>query len=439
MLKRKAYSALVEWKNNHKNKCLMIKGARQVGKTYLVREFGRNEYASFIEINFIKTPSLKDVFSGDIDAESIYKKMTANMRGIKLIPGNTLIFLDEIQACGKARSALKFLAEDGRYDIITSGSLLGLTYGEDDDRLVEPPESNPTGYEDFMTMYSLDFEEFLWAIGVSSESIDALREYWKSGEKVPEITNSTYEEYFREHIVVGGMPEVVADFAANQDFNRVDEIQRRIVDDYEFDIAKHAKGAEKIKVKKCYDSIPRQLSKESCKFQYGMVERGQTKKKYGGSVTWLIDSSLVHVAYACREAYLPLLGNSDEGQFKIYMNDTGLLCSRYGFETKLAVLKDTLKGNTKGGIYENIIGECLTKKGYGLFYFRPDEEHEVEFLIEKNAEVEPIEVKAGNNVTPSLNRFIDKYKPSVAYKFVNGNIGFSDGKKTLPHYMILFI
>ena len=439
MLKRKAYATLLDWKNNHKNKCLMIKGARQVGKTYLVREFGKNEYASFIEINFIKSPSLKDIFAGDIDAESIYKRMTANMRGIKLIPGKTLIFLDEIQTCGKARSALKFLAEDGRYDVITSGSLLGLTYGEDDDPLVEAPESNPTGYEDFLTMYSLDFEEFLWAIGVSSESIDILREYWRSGEKVPEITNSTYEEYFREHIVVGGMPEVVEDFALHHDFNRVDKIQRRIVEDYSFDITKHAKGAEKVKVKKCYDSIPQQLAKESAKFQYAVVEPGQTKKKYGGSVTWLVDSSLVHVAYACREAYLPLLGNSDESQFKLYMNDTGLLCSRYGFETKRAILNNTLKGSAKGGIYENIIGECLTKKGYGLFYFRPDDEHEIEFLIEKNGEVEPIEVKAGNKVTPSLNRFLEKYSPSVAYKFVSGNIGFSDNKKTLPHYMILFL
>ncbi len=439
MLKRKAYSALLDWKGSHKNKCLMIKGARQVGKTYLVREFGKNEYASYIEINFIKSPSLKEIFSGDVDAESIYKRMSANMRGIKLIPGKTLIFLDEIQACGKARSALKFLAEDGRYDVITSGSLLGLTYGEDDDPLVETPESNPTGYEDFLTMYSLDFEEFLWAVGVSNESIDILREYWKSGERVPEVTNSTYEGYFREHIVVGGMPEVVADFALNHDFNRVDKIQRRIVEDYGFDIAKHAKGMEKVKVKKCYDSIPQQLAKESSKFQYSVVEKGQTRKKYGGSVAWLIDSSLVHPAYACREAYLPLLGNSGETQFKLYMNDTGLLCSRYGFQTKLAILNDALKGSAKGGIYENIIAECLCKKGYGLFYFRPDDEHEIEFLLEKDGEVVPVEVKAGNKVTPSLNRFIEKYKPSLAYKLVSGNVGFSEGKKTLPHYMILFL
>ena len=439
MLKRKAYFDLLKWKNDHYKKCLMIKGARQVGKTFLVREFGKNEYESFIEINFIKKPSLKEIFAGDLDAENIYKRMTSNIKDIRLIPGKTLIFMDEIQVCGRARTAIKFLAEDNRFDVITSGSLLGLTYAEDDDPDVEEPESNPTGYEDFLTMYSLDFEEFLWANGYDIEKIKILKEYYDSIDKIPEVTNNTYEELFKEYIVVGGMPEVVDDFVIKKDFGSVDKIQRRIITDYGFDIGKHAKGAEKVKVKKCYDSIPKQLAKELKKFQYSVVEHGQTKKKYGGSITWLVDSGLVHICYNIREPYIPLLGNSNEDQFKLYVNDSGLLCAMYGFEVKRAILNNSIKGNAKGGIYENIIGECLVKKGYDLYYYKPDNQHEVEFLIEKNGEVLPIEVKAGNTSTPSLNNFITTFNPSLAYKLIDGQQGLADGKRTIPHYMILFI
>ena len=192
MLKRKAYQKLLEWKERQSKKCLMIKGARQVGKTYLVREFGKNEYESFIEINFIKNKELKEIFSGELDAENIYKRLSAQIRGIKLIPNKTLIFLDEIQACGRARTSLKFLAEDGRFDIITSGSLLGLTYGEDDDENVEEPESVPTGYEEFLTMYSLDFEEFLWAEGYT-EAIPILKEFFDNKQRIPDEFNKKYE------------------------------------------------------------------------------------------------------------------------------------------------------------------------------------------------------------------------------------------------------
>ncbi|MBP5091646.1 MAG: ATP-binding protein [Bacilli bacterium] len=439
MLKRKAYDALLKWKMTPGHKCLMIKGARQVGKTYLTREFGKNEYPHFVEINFIKNPALKEIFSGDLDADTIYKRITAFMFDAVLEPGKTLIFLDEIQTCGRARTALKFLAEDGRYDVIASGSLLGLTYGEDDDPLVELPESNPTGYEEFLTMHSLDFEEFLWAVGVDSKRIDILRDYFEKSEKIPDVINEKYEELFREFMVVGGMPEVVANFAKNKDFAAVHSIQKRILDDYGFDITKHAKGAEKVKVKACYDSIPGQLSKELTKFQYGYVEKGKTSKKYAESIRWLVDSALVNISYAVGEPYIPLLGNAKPRQFKLYTNDTGLLSASLGFEAKKAILTNTIKGNVKGGIYENVIGECIVKSGRGLYYYRPDSEHEIEFLIEKDGEVEPIEVKSGNSPTASLNAFVDAYHPAKAYKLINGNIGTVDGKKSLPHYMVLFI
>ncbi|MDO4415786.1 MAG: DUF4143 domain-containing protein [Erysipelotrichaceae bacterium] len=416
----------------------MVKGARQVGKTFAIREFGRREYESFIEINFLRQKELKRIFSGDLTAENIYKRMTAEISHIRLIENHTLIFLDEIQACGNARTALKFLAEDGRYDVITSGSLLGLTFGEDADPDVEEPESVPTGYEEFITMYSLDFEEYLWAEGYKN-AVGILREYFDRMEKVPEEMNRKYEELFREYMVIGGMPEVVDSFAENHDFNLAAGIQNRILENYNFDISKHAKGTEKVKVKKCYDAIPRQLAKELKKFQYSTVEKGQTSKKYGDSVTWLINSALVNAAYNVHEAYIPLLANANENQFKLYFADTGLLCAVYGFETKRALLNNTLKGNAKGGIYENVIAETLVKNGYKLYYYKPDDNRELEFLIEKNGQAVPIEVKAGNTATVSLNGFIEEYKPEVAYKLISGNVGYSDGKLSLPHYMAMFI
>ena len=439
MLKRKAYNKLLEWKNSKDKKCLMVKGARQVGKTYLIREFGHNEYESYIEINFIAQKELKAIFDGDLSADNIYKRMSASIPGIHLTPGKTLIFLDEVQNCGNARTALKFLTEDGRFDVITSGSLLGLTYAENGDTEAEEPESVPTGYEAFLTMYPLDFEEFLWAEKYTSETIAELKRSFDEVQKVDSFINSKFEELFREYIVVGGMPEVVANYCANHDFNEVLTIQEHILEDYRFDISKHAKGAEKQKVRACYDAIPKQLAKELKKFQYTTVEKGSTSKKYGNSVQWLIDSSTVNPCYNVTEAFIPLMANAVGSQFKLYFNDTGLLCAIYGFETRRTILDNSIKGNAKGGIYENIIAECLIKNGYKLYYYKPDDDHELEFLIEKEGSVVPIEVKAGNTSTVSLNNFINDYEPSVAYKFVNGNVGRVDNKITLPHYMVMFV
>ena len=443
MLKRKIYSRLLDWKHRrhheHIKKCLLVKGARQVGKSFIIREFGQREYESFVCIDFFRQPDLKYIFDGDLTAEEILKRITAHIRNFRLIPGSTLIFLDEIQRCGNARTAIKFLAEDMRFDVISSGSLMGLTYGEDDDETTEVPASVPVGYETQITMYSLDFEEFLWAYGYDDSAVSVLRSYFESGETIPEAVHQKYESLFREFMVVGGMPEVVADFAVHKDFNRVDSIQNDIIAEYRDDIAKHAKGREKQLVRMCYDAVPKQLAKELKKFQYSTVEKGQTRRKYGGSVQWLKDSEIVNACYNIHEPYLPLMANANEEQFKLYLNDTGLLCCMYGFETKLAVLKDTIRGNARGGIYENIIAECLLKQGYTLYYFKPDSEHEIEFLIEKNGEVIPVEVKAGNNPTVSLNQFIEEFEPSAAYKLIGGRNGRAGAKITLPHYFVMFL
>jgi len=443
MLRRKVYNELLEWKNRRKSEqrkeCLMVKGARQVGKSFIIREFGKSEYKTFIEINFIKNPEYKSIFDGSLSAVEIFKRLTATFSDVNFISGDTLIFLDEIQKCANARTAIKFLAEEFRFDVISSGSLLGLSYAQDDDDEVAEPDSIPVGYEKNIIMYSLDFEEFLWANGMNRVAIAVLREYFENGDKIPDVINDKYENLFKEFMVVGGMPEVVADFIEHKDYNRITEIQNKILADYQDDISKHAKGAEKVKVRECYDAIPRQLSKELKKFQYSTVERGQTSKKYGGSVKWLKDSCLVNACVNVAEPYISLIGNEKPEQFKLYYNDTGLLFAAYGSQTRLALLTGTLKGNTKGGVFENVIAECLIKRGYTLHYYHPDDTHELEFLIEKDGEVVPVEVKASNSASVTLNNFINDFKPPIAYKLIGGNNGVDGVKRTLPHYMVMFI
>ena len=440
MLKRKMYQLLLDWKATNSRECLLIKGARQIGKTFIVQEFGKNEYESYIEINFLKNPSFKEIFEGDLSADEIYKRMTAYLPGQKFTKGSTLVFLDEIQKCAKARTALKFLAEDNRYDVIASGSLLGLHYGQDADTEVEEIESIPVGYERQIIMYSLDFEEFLWAYGYEKDTIEYLRSFYEKREKVLVSLNEKFESILREYIVVGGMPEAVQKFVDTKDFNEVQAVQEKILAAYDDDIASHAKGAEKVKVRACYDSLPRQLARENKKFKYSEVEKRGNARKFGDSITWLKDSNLVHVCYNVYEPYLPLIANSKSDEFKLYMNDSGLLLAKYGMQTKLAVLSKKISGNAKDGIYENVISEMLIKRGYNLNYFKTQNSSmEIEFIIEKDGEVVPVEVKAGNSSTVSLNHFIETFNPSIAYKMIDGNIGDSNNKITLPHYMAMFI
>ena len=326
MLERKIYAELLQWKRKRQQeklkKCLIVKRARQVGKSYIIQEFGKREYASFINIDFYSHPELKIIFEGELTSEAIYKRISANIPGVKLVPGKTLIFLDEIQRCGKARTAIKFLAEDFRFDVISSGSLLGLAYGMDADEEVDEVASIPVGYETQLTMYSLDFEEFLWANGYDQDIINELRQYVYTEMQIHESVHQKFEELFREYMVVGGMPEVVDNFVRNKDFSSVYEIQQNILNEYKDDIAKHAKGKEKQLVRMCYDAVPKQLAKELKKFQYSTVEKGQTRRKFGGSIQWLIDSYIVNPCYNISEPYIPLMANAKEEQFKLYIIST---------------------------------------------------------------------------------------------------------------------
>lgn len=326
MLKHKMYDVFLSWKNEKKKECLLVKGARQVGKTYLIREFGKNEYESFVEINFHEQKSLKIIFEGDKSAEEIYKRLTANIPGVRLIPGKTLIFLDEIQKCADARTALKFLAEDERFDVIASGSFLGLSYGKDNDDEVEKVESIPVGYEKPVMMYSLDFEEFLWAYGYSGDTVEYLKGFYTGKEKIPPDICEKFESLVREYLVVGGMPEVVADFVRNKDFTRVQDIQDKILASYSDDIAGHAKGAEKVKVRACFDSIPRQLAKENKKFKYSEVEHKATARKYRDSVQWLMDANMAYICCNTTTPMLPLRAYEKENEFNCISPIRGCFC-----------------------------------------------------------------------------------------------------------------
>ena len=439
MLKRKIYEKLLDWKSNRGQHCLLIKGARQVGKTYIVREFGKAEYESFIEINFLEHPEFKIIFDGDRSAETIFKNISYNIPNVKLVPHKTLLFLDEIQKCANARTALKFLAQDERFDVIASGSLLGLAYGRDDDKEVEEIESIPVGYEKPIMMYPLDFEEFLWAYGYGKDTISYLKSFYDTKEKVPEQINEKYLSLIREYIVVGGMPEVVADFMENKDFSRVQEIQDKVLASYADDISQHAKGSEKVKVRSCYDSIPRQLARENKKFKYSEIEKKATARKFGDSIQWLSDASMVNICLNTTTPQLPLKAYEKDNEFKVYMNDTGLLMALYGFTTKQALLNNKLKGAAKGGIYENLVAQMLIQRGYSLHYYKPDDNSELEFVIEKDMEIAPVEVKAGNTATVSLDRFIERFGSANAYKVAGSNVGINGVKLTIPHYMAMFL
>lgn len=440
ILHRKMYDYLLNWRQTRGEECLFVKGARQVGKTFLVEQFGQAEYDSFIEIDFLKNPSLKGVFQGDLDSGEVLKRLTAFLPNIHLIEGSTLLFLDEIQTCSRARTALKFLARDRRFDVIASGSLLGLHYAQDDDDRVEEVESIPVGYEHQVTMHSLDFQEFMAALGYGPKAIELLREHFDTRTAVPPEINEKYEGLFREFMVIGGMPEAVDTFARTQDFNQVQRVQEKILATYDDDIANHAKGAEKAKVRECYQSVPMQLARENKKFRYSSVEKKATARKFSGSIQWLEDSGLVHVSRNVREPLLPLRANAKGNEFKLYVNDTGLLLAKYGQQTKLAVLQNTILGNAKGGIYENAVSESLVKSGHALHYYKtPDSTMEIEFLIESDGAVAPVEVKAGNNASASLNHFQETFAPSVAFKLISGNVGRSGVKVTLPHYMVMFL
>ena len=439
-LRRKFYDYLVSWKASKRQECLLIKGARQVGKTYIVEKFGREQYESFIEFNFVLDGEAAELFDGSLMAEDLYKKISAYKPETRLVPGKTLIFLDEIQECANARTALKSFALDGRYDVIASGSLLGIKYKNKKAREKRVPKSIPFGYERIVKMHSLDFEEFLWAKGYTTEAIDVMRGYCARRECVPEALNRRYAEALREYLIVGGMPSVVKAFVDCGDFGPVQAEQERILASYVDDIHKYADPVDIPKIENCYRAIPRLLARENRKFKYAEVEKGGSERKYGASVDWLCDAALAVKAENVSTAEIPLNANVRDGWFKLYLSDVGLLSALYGSETKRLLYGGKLVGNAKGGLFENLMAAVLVRKGLPLYYYKTEDgAREIEFLLERDGGLVPVEVKATNGATVSLNEMLERKTVPYGYKFVDGNVGVCEKKITLPHYMAAFL
>ena len=439
MLKRKFTEALKQWKNTKKRECLLVSGARQVGKTFIIDVFGRENYQSYIYLNLFKNPEYKQIFEGELEPTEIYKRISLLVKNVKFIEGDTLIFIDEIQACSKARTALKFLAMDDKYDIIASGSLLGLHYNKLNQENANEI-SIPVGYEREVEMHSLDFEEFLWATGVSESAIENLKEYYEQKKALPDSVRDLYQNKLREYLVVGGMPAVVNAFVETSNFQEAFKVQQKIFRAYEDDIQHYATNTERPKIRACYYSIPRQLAKEYSKFQYKTVEKNGNAKKYGNALDWLVDAGLIKRVHNVNLPEMPLRAYEQPENFKVYVTDVGLATHQFGFETQSALLRKELKGHAKGGIYENLIFDILHKRGLALNYYKNGENtQEIEFVFERSGEVVPVEVKSRNGLTTSMNEFIKRYSPTLAIKLIDGNVGVDGNKVSLPQFMAMFL
>lgn len=432
MLERKIYQDLLNWKKNGNKKSLIIKGARQVGKTFIIDKFCRENYKNYVSINFFENDEYKTIFDGGLDVDNIIKRLTITLPNISLVPYETVIFLDEIQECPRAITALKFLTIDKRFDVIASGSLLGINYKD------EIP-SYPVGYVEHLEMYSLDFEEFCYAKGMSKDAIIYLKEYFDDLKIIPDSIHNKMLELFKEYIIVGGMPAAVSEFTNSHNYTNVLKIQKDIIEDYKMDIGKYAKEIEKAKIRDCFLSIPKHLSKDYKKFRYSLVSSGGKAEKYQGSIQWLNDANLINVCYNLSIPELPLEGNSISDIFKVYMADTGLLMAMFENDSAKEIMNGNL-GIYKGAIYENVIADLLAKKGKKLYYFEHNSTIEIDFFIRYKNKITAIEVKSADNTkSKSLKSMIENWNVSQGIKLSTKNIGANDKIISIPLYMVMFL
>ena len=431
MLQRKALTQLLKWKNKPGKMALLIDGARQVGKTFSITQFAKEQYPHYVYINFDENPAYKTIFEGDLDMDTLIKQITLRVPQAKMVSGQTLIILDEIQNCPQAQTALKFITLDGRFDCIATGSLLGI-------KSKEIP-SYPVGHVEHLDMYSLDFEEFLWARGITVQSIADIKGYFERKEKIPPAMHDRMMELFREHIVVGGMPRVVQEFVDTGNYGSVLKLQRDIISDYASDIAKYAAGSEKVKARSCFYSIPKQLAKDYKKFQYSVVEKKGTARKFAGSLDWLYEAGIINYCYNLRSPELPLEGNAMNDTFKVYMRDTGLLTAMLEDGSQADIIDGRL-GIYKGALFENIIADIFGKMGKKLYYFEYRGQIEVDFFIRRNSQAVAVEVKsAGNTKSKSMSNIIRNYKVKQGIKLSSANISVSEKIDTFPLYMAMFL
>lgn len=435
LLKRKIDKYLTDWKNRPDKKPLIIKGARQIGKTRSVEWFAGQNYASVIEINFIEQKKYREIFNDGFEVDAILKNISLLNPELKFIPGNTIFFFDELQACPNCATSLKFFKLDGRFDVICSGSLMGISYNE--------IESNSVGYKEDYEMHSMDFEEFLWAMGYNDEFTADLLSHMLDVRPLSELQMDTLMSLFRDYVIIGGMPEVVSTYVRNKNFSGTLDIQRQLLKDYEEDITKYVEGLDKAKVKAVYNHISTFLAKENKRFQITKIARNARNRDYMGCVEWLADAGVVNVCYCLNQPELPLKGNYDPKMYKIYFKDTGLLIASLDEEAQEDLRANRNLGTYKGAIYENIVGDMLVKQGYRLFYYHSDKPAlEMDFFIRDADSLIPVEVKANDGATASLNRLLndDKYN-DVKYgiKLGNRNIGCNGKFYTFPYFLTFLL
>lgn len=430
-MRRKMAETIRSWRKTRAQECLLIKGARQVGKTYIVREVGHADYENFVEVNFIERPAARQAFDGDLSPREILKRLSLVVPDVAFPAGKTLLFLDEIQECPNARTALKFLAQDRSIDVVASGSLLGISY--------KNVPSIPVGYERTVTMHGLDFEEYLWAAGLPDTTGPTLLEYARNLEPVPSEINARMMRTLREYMAVGGMPSVVSRFVDENSFRAARSEQESILASYLDDIAKYAESRDRAKARACYQSIPRQLAKENTKFQYSVVEKGGTARKFDASLDWLVDAEMVRPCRCVSTPSFPLAAYERGDRFRVYLSDPGLLCAMYGPELTAPLVEDTLTGPMKGGLYENVVADMLVKSGRKLRYWMSDKgDREIEFLLDGPGSVVPLEVKAKRGASASLDAMLEDPAVPLGYKLGNVNVGKVGKKVTLPLYMATF-
>ncbi|MCR5517145.1 MAG: ATP-binding protein [Lachnospiraceae bacterium] len=445
MFNRKITDELIRWKNSTgKKKALVIKGMRQIGKTFIVQAFAKENYENVVYVNFKDNESAKRIFDGDFVVDRITLDLSALISSVHFVPGHTVIIFDEVQECANARASIKAFMLDGRYDIICTGSLLGIKgYNRKKNRGV------PTGFEHIVYMKPMDFEEFLWAKGVDEAVLEEVRSCFYEYRPVSETIHLTMLRYFREYMCVGGMPYVVDRFLSTNDMNVVREEQRDILEEFKDDFGKHLDENENEetdlvllgRINRVFDSIPAQLAKENKKFTYATLDKKARSENYLSAIQWLADAGIVNLCYNLSNISLPLEGNKIDNIFKMYMQDSGLFVAMLEEGSAARILSGDL-GMYKGAIYENIIADAFSKKSRALYYYHKDSGLEIDFVTSIDMEPTLIEVKATSGNTKSANTILknkSQYGVSRCIKLSGNNVGIEGDKITIPYYMVYMI
>lgn len=434
-LKRKIDKFLDEWLISDKKKPLIIKGARQIGKTKTIEEFAKRNNLFLVEINFVLNPEFRDIFDDGYKVDKILENISFKDPSLEFIPGKTLIFFDEIQKCINAATSLKSFKIDGRFDVICSGSLMGLSYKE--------IESVSTGHKIDYTMYSMDFEEFLWALGYKEEQIESLYECMKNLSPLSETQFNVLLDRFHQYMVLGGMPEVVKLFVDQKNYSGTLALQKQIILDYEEDITKYVEGLDKTKILNVFRKIPVFLGQDNKKFKISKVAHGARNREYTGVTDWLIDAGIVNISYCLNDLALPLKGNYDSDNYRMYFMDTGLLVASLDEESSKDLRNNKNFNTYKGAIYENIVGDMLKKSGYNLYFYKnEDGTQEVEFFVRDAKNLIPIDVKATDGKVKSIKSFIeDKNIKDINFgiKLAEKNIGFENNIYTFPYFLTFLL